>query len=252
MKIQILSDLHLEFLSPTQIKKLLEMIEAKAPVLVLAGDIGNPYEDHYKQFLTDMASRFEKIFLVAGNHEYYGHDVHNTNQQLKTICQSYSNVSFLCHSYEDYQGIHWIGTTLWSSIQTPRYYTNDIRCIKKMTMERFNEMHRDSVFFLHQTMAHTKGRCVIITHYLPTMKVIHEKYRNQTEMNQWFASSSLEDFLEKYTEQIPLWIYGHTHSFSDQQIQQTHMVCNPLGYENENNEFHWNYVVDLESSGDIQ
>ena len=62
--IQYVSDLHLE-------KKINNRsIIAKKPYLILAGDIGYPFQNNYKNFLLHMSYIFNKVFLIAGNHEY--------------------------------------------------------------------------------------------------------------------------------------------------------------------------------------
>ena len=73
MKIQYLSDLHLELMSTHKFSKLCEKIIPKCDILVLAGDIGDPlhHNDRYKFFLHSMSKKFKKVFLVSGNHEYY-------------------------------------------------------------------------------------------------------------------------------------------------------------------------------------
>ena len=69
--VQVLSDLHLEvghqyssFDFPTT-----------APNLILAGDIGllSNYEA-YLDFLHNQTERYDRVFLVLGNHELYGLD----------------------------------------------------------------------------------------------------------------------------------------------------------------------------------
>jgi hypothetical protein len=68
-RVQNLSDLHLEvgqqyatFTFP-----------ATAPFLLLAGDIGRLIDyDAYRSFLELQVARYKKVFLVLGNHEFYG------------------------------------------------------------------------------------------------------------------------------------------------------------------------------------
>jgi len=49
-------------------------IKVMADVLCLAGDIGYPYSGIYREFLKQMNSDFKKVFIIAGNHEYYNSD----------------------------------------------------------------------------------------------------------------------------------------------------------------------------------
>jgi len=246
MKIQIISDLHLEFLSPPQIDNLVGKIKTCGDVLVLAGDIGNGKLKHYQLFLEEMSRKFTKVFVVAGNHEYYGNGIDDTDQHIKSVCENMENVSFLCSSWEDYGGFRWIGTTLWSNVSnTAKCFTNDVLRIKNLPIEKYNEFHKEAVNFLSSTITDEK-QCIVITHYLPSMELIHEKYRNEKEnvYNQWFASS-LDDLIQKNIDNLPMWIYGHTHDFSHIKLFNTEMVCNPYGYKGENKNPNLNYVVEL-------
>lgn len=244
MHVQILSDLHLEFLSPKRIKNLLASIKPVGTVLVLAGDIGTPAQ--YHQVLETVAPLFEKIFVVLGNHEYYKQkDMMSVHQTIQSICDQWHNVSFLSSSYEHYHNYRWIGTTLWSKIDTPLYHTNDTRLIKGMDIAIYNQLYQESVDFLTETLE-TSDPCIVITHYLPSEQLIHEKYKSDP-YNQWFASS-LDDLIEKHTHHLPLWIYGHTHDPSDKILFKTRMVCNPFGYENENKKPNLQYIVSVENN----
>jgi len=70
--IQYISDIHLELLHIEEIKSRINKIIPVCPTLILAGDIGNPFHQGYKLFIQEMNNKFEKVFLVSGNHEYYG------------------------------------------------------------------------------------------------------------------------------------------------------------------------------------
>lgn len=251
MKIQVISDLHLEFLSPSQVQQLTKKIGTRGDVLVLAGDIGNGMASHYRNFLEKMSVQFEKVFVVAGNHEYYGNDIDTTNDKIRSICGKMENVSFLCSSWEDYGGVRWIGTTLWSHVEEDtQCFTNDIRYIQNMPIQTYNQRHKEGVAFLTSALEDAGDKpCVVITHYLPSMALIHERYKTTDDepFNQWFASS-LDPLIGSHTHHLPLWIYGHTHDPSRKRMFQTDMVCNPLGYEGENKHPDLDLIVELSVS----
>lgn len=83
--VQIASDLHLEFYG----KKTLEeqddlfasIIQPKAPILALLGDIGIPTHPIYRRFLLQQAERFEAVLVLAGNHEFYDVDAPGPKQK---------------------------------------------------------------------------------------------------------------------------------------------------------------------------
>ncbi|RYP71631.1 hypothetical protein DL770_008088 [Monosporascus sp. CRB-9-2] len=70
-RVQILSDLHLEVGQ----QYLSYIFPVSAPFLLLGGDVGRLTDyDGYLKFLEAQVSRYEKVFLVLGNHEFYGLD----------------------------------------------------------------------------------------------------------------------------------------------------------------------------------
>lgn len=243
MRVQVLSDLHLEFLSPSRIKNLLGSIQPMGNILVLAGDIGSASQ--YQQVFEILAPMFEKVFVVIGNHEYYGDDMTSVHQTIQSNCDRWTNVSLLSSSYENYGNYRWIGTTLWSKIHTLGNRTNDTRLIKGMDVATYNKLHQEAVDFLTDALE-TPDPCIVVTHYLPSEKLIHEKYKSDP-YNQWFASS-LDFLIEKHTNHLPLWIYGHTHDFSDKMLFKTRMICNPFGYEHENKHPNLQYTLSVENN----
>ena len=72
MKIRYFSDLHLEFIKPNIIERILRKIPLGIDeICILAGDIGNPYQTNYDIFMKFISKHFKKIFYITGNHEYY-------------------------------------------------------------------------------------------------------------------------------------------------------------------------------------
>ena len=66
LKIQVMSDLHTEFLKDT-----IPNIKPVAPHLALLGDIGLMAEPHYsiyKHFLADVSKKFTTVLVLLGNH----------------------------------------------------------------------------------------------------------------------------------------------------------------------------------------
>ena len=62
-----MSDLHLE-----RVKYEFDM-ERVAPVLILGGDIGRFCDfEAYATFIGKQCEQFDKVLLIAGNHEFYG------------------------------------------------------------------------------------------------------------------------------------------------------------------------------------
>ena len=69
--VQLVSDLHLECIDDININPL-DYITPKAPILIMAGDIGSLYKlPQLQNFLTKVCTHFEIVVYIPGNHEYY-------------------------------------------------------------------------------------------------------------------------------------------------------------------------------------
>lgn len=251
MGIQYISDIHLEFhdkhnkgaLQPDM------FVKPVAPYLVLAGDIGIPELESYKVFLSWCSQHWKDVFLVAGNHEFYNvrcpvkTDMASKKEQLRRICQALPNVHFLdCSSYyiSDYN-LRILGCTLWSEIPECLHektitYMNDSRQILQQKDVPFtpwaqSEQHVKEKQWLNQEIHKcelTNEKCLIITHYLPSFELIHEKYKGHF-LNNCFASECDDLFRPP----VVGWICGHTHTGMKLQIHGIPCCINPYGYPSE-------------------
>ena len=71
LKLQIVSDLHIEYKNNT-VPDPLDLITPEADILVLAGDIGSLYKfDQLRNFMVKLCEYFQLVLYVPGNHEYY-------------------------------------------------------------------------------------------------------------------------------------------------------------------------------------
>ena len=239
MIIRYLSDIHLEFLKPNKISAFLHNIKGKEKeICVLAGDIGNPHHSnqHYDIFMKHISKEFHKTFVIPGNHEYYHmtKTMDDTNTHLENYFQQYDNISFLNNSYEIYENHCFIGTTLWSKITNPIYEINDVDNIPNFDYIKYNRLNRMCIDFLEHTMENNDN-CIVITHHIPSSNLIDIKYKTPKMMpyNQWFYCD-MEDTIKEHNKKIKCWIYGHTHTPSSEIIHDVPMLCNPIGYPNEN------------------
>ena len=66
----------------------------------------------------------------------------------------------------------------------------------------------------------------MVTHHLPTMAVVASHHK-KSPLNTAFAVD-LHDYIAD--SRIDAWIYGHSHTNIDTEINGTKVVCNQLGY----------------------
>ncbi|AVK77285.1 Metallophosphatase [Pandoravirus macleodensis] len=120
VRIQVASDLHIEFQQRPDFDKL--VVPTSASVLILAGDIGSPKLPSYGAFLGVMAARYEHVIVIAGNHEYYGGTspkaptMADLALMMREACAPYANVHLLDDESVVIDGVRYVGSTLWSRI----------------------------------------------------------------------------------------------------------------------------------------
>lgn len=209
--LQYISDLHLE-------KGFKRIITARKPYLLLAGDIGYPKESIYKDFILNLSSSFDKIFIIAGNHEYDNvipKEFDKIDNQIENICSMRQNLFYLqkkeyllCDKTKTYLA----GCTLWSKF--PKTKTH---------------VHNEHVKWLRNTLKQNKEKNYIIgTHHCPHYNCINRKYAKRTL--EYFGSDQTE--LIKMNN-VQTWIYGHNHMNKDIKIYDKWLLTNQYGsYEN--------------------
>jgi len=205
--IQVCSDLHLEYNDIT-VDKFKEIVIPSASILVLAGDIGNPYKKIYEDFISYCSENFEYVLLITGNHEYYNNDIDLTNNKITYICNLYNNVKFLNNQAFEYDDILFIGSTLWSYIPPnidEVYQVNDYHKILNFTPQVCNQLYTNNLNYISEKLQNNK--CIIITHHAPSYKCISPEYINDP-VNCCFANNL--DYLFDH-ENLVGWIYGHLH-----------------------------------------
>jgi len=220
-KIQYVSDVHVDH------KDFMPYVEPMAEYLAICGDIGIATHPNVNKFIEINSKKFKKVFIVAGNHEYRCSAIYNKKKVmlykplLIDMCNSYDNVYFLdksCHQLSD--NILIVGTTLWSHSE---YILNEVNRLNH------NNEHDEHVTFIKDICAkNQKQKIVMLTHYVPSFKLIEPKYSKYGKLNTLFATD-LEYLIQK---PIEAWICGHTHSILDMKINNIYCGINALGHDN--------------------
>ena len=234
MLIQYASDLHLEF--PMNRDFILAGgMAVTGDVLVLAGDIG--YLEDVTEFdpFWDWCSEiYRHTFIVPGNHEYYAWSDITQYRSFKKMLRH--NVGYYNNVVETVEGTDFIFSTLWSEI-TPEAMPLVVEKMPDFTNIRFgsrpllpidqNEIHRECVDFIFQSIAASKARqTVVVTHHLPSFALVAPEYKT-SPITCAFATD-LSNRIE--AEGPDHWIYGHSHTNIECEIGKTKIFCNQLGY----------------------
>jgi Icc-related predicted phosphoesterase len=244
MKLQILSDLHLEFLGPDELAFIDSLDKASVDVAVVAGDLCGP--DFLPHAIKALCEQYPKVVYVTGNHEYYGASPRQVHELLGSLRANLSNLHWLHNSSVDLDGVQFSGTTLWFRDDpdniTYERRLNDFHLIRDFKPWVYQENARALDFLKEQVPLAD----VVVTHHLPSKQSIQPCFEGDP-LNRFFLCD-VDDLIERVGP--TLWVHGHTHGSIDARVGDTRIVCNPLGYPNwyENSDFDKKLIVEVEPS----
>ena len=241
LKIQFVSDLHLEFPQNRQYLRD-HPLQVTGDILLIAGDsayldLPDSDLDTYGSYsFWDWASRhYQQVIVCLGNHDFYAH------YDLSTMPDGYCrqirhNVHAYYNSVVSIGDIDIIISTLWSKIEPCDAFlternVSDFYRIKynghRLTAEDFNREHARCLQFIQQAVVESKARTkIVLTHHVPTHLCTAQEFCGSTisgaftvELGEYIVDSGID-----------YWIYGHSHRNIDAQISGTRILSNQLGY----------------------
>ncbi|SDZ74500.1 Calcineurin-like phosphoesterase [Arachidicoccus rhizosphaerae] len=237
MKIQIASDLHLEFKDNYDFIKKNPLVPT-GEILILAGDI-IPIclreRPEMKAFFTYCSDHFKWTYWLGGNHEFYNAELKGyTGHFVEDILP---NVQFVNNHIVSYPSIDIILSTLWTKISERRsaqikWQMNDYHKIalngKDLWPEDSNDLFEQNLQFIQKALSAPKhNKRLIVTHHVPTLRNYPAAYID-SPLNEAFAVD-LDDLI--LNSAIDFWVYGHHHSNTPPfTIGNTKMITNQLGY----------------------
>jgi UDP-2,3-diacylglucosamine pyrophosphatase LpxH len=246
--IQVISDVHLEFLASSNIHSFLSHItstKTRVDVLIIAGDLcvlnGDVNQGIAIGTLLFLCNNYNKVIYVPGNHEYYYSNFHKTNKIMEDISLAVNGIvqnrsgrsnvlEIVNNGLVEYNNIRFVCSTLWFAedplnasltklIHDFSYIDN---CI-----DDFHQLGESSIEFISNTI---RDGDIIITHHLPSYQSIAKEYMGDST-NNFFVHNGAEKIFTMNSNIPSLWIHGHTHSSTDYMINDdTRILCNPVGY----------------------
>ena len=241
LRIQFVSDLHLEFADNRAYLKN-HPLEVTGDILLIAGDtayldIPESGRDTYSQYeFWDWASEhYRQVIVCLGNHDFYGY------YDLATMPDGYTkeirhNVHAYYNKVVSIDDTDIIVSTLWSFIepfnayQTEKGVSDFYRILyngHRLTADDFNEEHEHCMDFIRKAVKESRAQTkIVLTHHVPTQLCTAEEFRGST-INGAFTVE-LGDYIAESV--IDYWIYGHSHRNIDAQIGKTQIISNQLGY----------------------
>ena len=243
MKVQILSDLHLEHGGT------LPEHHGDADVIVVAGDLV-PYTNGLMELLAECWSTAPCIVYVLGNHEFYGGDIDDNRAKLAEECEK-AGIHLLDPGTIRIEEVRFIGATLWTDFELDgptRTAASHILASqgvsdftganrhrgRDFTTGESVERHRSDRAFIERELdrARRAGEtAVVVSHHAPSPRCVRAWFQGDP-FNPAFASN-LDSLIERY--EPALWIHGHMHDPVDERVGKTRILANPAGYRHENN-----------------
>ncbi len=259
MRIQLLSDLHLE-IDPSFVPQ----PAADADLLVLAGDIGGQgrgdgrgsklgADDPYGlvRFAPRLGHWPTPVLYVPGNHEYDGADLDVIHRALQAECARLG-ITWLDRTVQVIDGVRFIGSTLWTDFASLSQRPDHLPDAMTYNLNMREKCYRAASYALH-TAATTRGgqpfdapavaalsvehqtwlrralaspfagKTVVVTHFAPSLKSADPRY-GLTPGTAGFCSA-----LDDLVANADFWLHGHLHCRVDYKIENCRVVANPLG-----------------------
>jgi hypothetical protein len=257
MRVNVISDLHLEFgdltlpggdvliLSGDVVEaKHLKLADYTPEIIALSERTGMKHH-RYMRFFYEECAKYKDVIYVMGNHEHYGYRFDKTYNHLKENLPG--NIHLLEKESIELNGVVFVGATLWTdcnnadpiTMYTLKHSMNDYRVVQnfypaknlyhKLTPEATFADHVKAKNYISKTAKEAGDKpVVVVTHHSPSRLSTKEKYQADHHMNGGY-SSNLEEFILDHPN-IKVWTHGHTHDVFDYPIGDTRIMCNPRGY----------------------
>ena len=254
LRIQVASDLHLEFIKRSFPSERVIKPSLDADLLVLAGDITKELG-----VLDAFADWPVPILYVIGNHETYGRVYDEDRVALRAACDGTNIVlldqdvvaaadlaarfpAWASNRAAPLPDVRFIGCTLWTGyrysacgktheaqMELAQRCMNDHARIRlkagPFDVQAALACHESDCAWLRAELAKPfAGETVVITHHSPSERSVHPRFQGDPLTGAFVTD--LPDLLV----QAQLWIHGHHHDSSDFVERGCRVVCNPSGY----------------------
>lgn len=245
MKVQIASDLHLEFFVDEGKRFIEQFLDATdVDVLILAGDIFVCDDfKRAKQTFTWFKTKYKNVVYIPGNHEYYGRIMGDARKDLEKAALETGVELLGVGQIAVVEGQRFIGDTMWFpwTMDHALYsgLMSDFSCIKGFIENVFN-INKQCRHWFRRVI---KPNDIVVTHHLPSRQSVSPQYEH-SPLNRFFVSD-VEGIIK--ATKPKLWVHGHTHTPADYMLGKTRVVCNPRGYPGSEPVKNWNkrFIIEV-------
>ena len=247
MRIQIMSDLHLDLRKDKGLEFISQMDPTGVDVLVIAGDLAELGHECYGRVVRGICEKYPEVVYVTGNHEWWNITRADGEEVLAGLSAQLPNFHVLQDRAVTIGGQRFVGSTLWwgrndwSRAGLQRW----IDCRKsKDLIQWIWKAEKDARTFLEGTVVPSD---VVVTHFLPLTKSLDPRYISGPHLlandNCYYINDMAYMFQRRRMGK--LWVHGHTHCRFDYMAGDTRVLCNPLGNVGEPTRFDPKLVVEM-------
>jgi len=278
-RLQIASDIHAEFYRGGEgaadppaaaLARSDEVLLPSARHLALLGDIGLIGSRELRDFVYAAAERFDRVFLLSGNHEFYSPDG-NADEGAPTFSQRRRELAELCAASPGgrvvlldrtsllVDGVRVLGCTLWTDVPDSaaapltaamrdyhvirpddapprsaelRGFSLERARVAALLAQLRAEHARDAAWLEEELRgAAQRGEdAVVLTHHAPFLDGTSDPIFGRSPLSHGFATDMSRLFAPNTT--LRAWAFGHTHYSVDFVPSgfTTRLVANQRGY----------------------
>jgi hypothetical protein len=215
------------------------VINSTTDYLAICGDIGDPFDRRYEDFIRRASDNFERIFFTAGNHEFDNmhnkkgvmskRDVFNkTLDRLYDIADGIANVEFLHRDISMIDDYNVLGAILWTermdvvkSEKSNATYKYNVAYNNIINVE-----HKKDVNFIDSTLKNLalgkeNKKTIVLTHHIPSFKMCPKRFMDFKSKSHFY--NNLDHLFD---HNIHAWLCGHSHHIGAQFINGSYCGIN--------------------------
>ncbi len=253
MRLAWLTDIHLNFVTATEVSSLSQRInESDADAVLVGGDIAEA--DSFANSLHQLSDESSiPVYFVLGNHDYYRGSIAGVREEATAISRESTNLNWLPESgvIQLTENTSLLGHGGWGDGRIGNFFESDVVLNDYALIEELQALHRHDLLppesiltsELHAKLAalgdeaadhfrrvlpqalETSERIIVLTHVPPYREACW--YDGQLSDDNWAphfsckaVGDALVEFMAAHPDRMMTVLCGHTHSSGHSQILQ--------------------------------
>ena len=248
MTIQILSDIHPRNWTEAHGSRwfretFISSTRTNADVLIIAGDTVSMMEsqlEQTKETLKVFCDNWKNVVYVLGNHDCWGTSINTAEERLSELGVADNFHPLVNGEVRTIEGQRFFGATGFQPRPRKGVYVEHI-IDSEYIRQFYRQAPRHFLSFIRFLDMNLTKDDIVVTHHAPSARSTSPEFIGSPS-NHYFITPQFEDTIR--AKQPKLWVHGHVHSCHDYSIENTRVICNPLGYAGEGVNFANQLVIE--------